>query len=234
MKSVGIDFKPLLQQDLLLIHSARSSQVGLDMHLLTMEREVERYDPQVVVIDPITSLVNIASPFELKRMLMKLIDFFKVKGITVMIGSLVTGGESQDGTSIAISSLIDTWILLRDMEANGERTRAVFIRKSRGMAHSNKVREFVITDHGVDVLDAFTGPEGVLVGDARILGRAKQEAVNLVAQQSVARDLAETNLKIKQLHARIADIGEELIQLETRKFNEHPSLGAMLPLKASP
>jgi circadian clock protein KaiC len=153
-------------------------------------------------------------------MLMKLIDFFKSKGITVMIGSLTASGEAPDGTSVAISSLIDSWILLRDIEANGERTRAVFIRKSRGMSHSNKVREFVITDHGVDILEAFSGPDGVLVGDARVLGHAKQEVLALAEQQTALQNKIETNLKIKQLHTRIVDIGEELIQLEAIKFDD--------------
>jgi len=188
------------------------------MHLLHMMRTIDAFKPKVVIVDPITSLSDIASQYDLKRMLVKLIDFLKAKNITTMIGGLADSANAADSSSISISSLIDSWLLLRDIEANGERTRALFILKSRGMPHSNKVREFVITNQGVQVLDVFSGPDGVLVGGAREIGSAKQDALNILTHELAERDAADRQSKIKLLHAQIVDIGQELTRLETSQM----------------
>jgi len=218
MRSIGIAFEKYLATGLLCIESARASQCGLDMHLLNMQSVINRFNPKVVIIDPITSLRDIASEYDLKRAMVKLIDYMKSKDITMMIGSLADSSEPADSSSLSISSLLDSWILLRDIESNGERNRALFIRKSRGMPHSNKVREFIITDHGVEVLDVFSGPEGILVGGAREIGSAKQVAINMLKRELEERDMTETETKIKHLHSQILDIGQELTQLESTKL----------------
>jgi circadian clock protein KaiC len=218
MSSIGIAFEQYQSKGLLHIEAARASQTGLDMHLLHMMRTIDAFKPKVVIVDPITSLSDIASQYDLKRMLVKLIDFLKAKNITTMIGGLADSANAADSSSISISSLIDSWLLLRDIEANGERTRALFIRKSRGMPHSNKVREFVITNQGVQVLDVFSGPDGVLVGGAREIGSAKQDALNILTHELAERDAVDRQSKIKLLHAQIVDIGQELTRLETSQM----------------
>ena len=218
MRSVGIAFERYLKKELLCIESARASQCALDMHLLNIQEVINSFDPKIVIIDPITSLRDIASEYDLKRVMVKLIDFLKSKDITIMIGSLADSSEPPDSSALSISSLIDSWILLRDIESNGERNRALFIRKSRGMPHSNKVREFIITDQGIEILDVFSGPEGVLVGGAREIGSAKQVAINVLNRELAERDMAETENKIKALHTKILDIGQELTHLEATKL----------------
>lgn len=217
MNSIGIDFQKYSKEGLLIIESARASQDGLDKHLLRMIKVMDSFRPAVVIVDPITSLGDIADQYDLKRMVVKLIDYLKVRGITAMIGSLDDSADAPDGSSISISSLIDSWLLLRDLEANGERTRALFIRKSRGMPHSNKVREFIITDQGVEIMDIFSGPEGVLVGGARLIGSAKQDAQTILMRELPVRDIADSEKKIIALHSKIVEIGQELTQLEASK-----------------
>ena len=214
MRSVGLDLQAFVDSGVLHIESTRASQYGLDMHLLNMQKIIQSFDAKVVIIDPITSFLNIASNDDLKRMLVKLIDFMKFKGITVMMGSLAISTEAFDSAANAISSLMDSWLLLRDIEANGERTRALFIRKSRGMSHSNKVREFVINDHGIAILDVFTGPDGVLVGDARVAGSAKRDAQAIELKDIAERERIVRDIKINVLHAQIQTIENELKLLE--------------------
>jgi circadian clock protein KaiC len=179
MKSAGIHLDGHVQQGLLKIESSRCTQFDLEQHLLKIRRAVTTFDPQVVVIDPITSLADIASHLYIKRMLAKLVAFLKNRNISLMLGSLTPSGAAPEGTSVAISSLIDSWIFLEDIEGDGELNRALVIRKSRGMAHSNKVREFKITDDGIDICDILYGTTGVLTGRPRQMLMAKNKAMLL-------------------------------------------------------
>lgn len=154
MRSIGIDLQPWVEQGLLQFEASRPAMYGMEMHLAVMHKRVKHFKPAIVIADPINSFVTPGNEVQVKAMLMRLMDFLKVEGITALFTSLTTAGSALEHTDTAISSLIDTWLLLRQIEITGEQNRKLHILKSRGMAHSNQVREFLLTDHGVDLVDA--------------------------------------------------------------------------------
>ena len=164
LRSVGLDLEQWEKKGLLQLHSTRPSAYGLEMHLTMLHDLITRFQPRVVVVDPITTFVSSGNSVESEGMLLRLIDFLKAKQITAVFTSLTRGGDALEGSQAAVSSLIDTWLLVRDIEENGERTRGLYVLKSRGMAHSNKVREFVLSDDGVELIDVVVGPGGVMTG----------------------------------------------------------------------
>jgi len=166
MHSIGLEMGKWFKKGLLRLVATRPAIHGLEMHLAMMHEAVNEFQPQVVVIDPISDLISLGSVRQVNAMLTRLIDFLKSKQISVMMTSLTTGGGLEE-RGVAISSLIDSWLQVRELEADGERTRGMCVLKSRGMVHSNQVREFLLTDHGVDLLDVYVGPDGVLTGSAR-------------------------------------------------------------------
>jgi circadian clock protein KaiC len=210
MRSIGIDLEPHVQQGLLEFRVARPTTQGLETHLARMYKVVRDFRPQVVVVDPITNFVSVGTYDEIKSMLMRLVDFFKANHITGLFTSLTHGGSAVEKTDIAISSLIDTWLLLRDMEVNGERNRVLYVLKSRGMAHSNQVREFVITGRGIDLVDVYLGPEGVLTGSARLAQEARERAATLVREQEVQRQQRDMERKRQAVGAQIATLRADL------------------------
>jgi circadian clock protein KaiC len=215
MLSAGINLQKYIKKGLLYIESKRASQFSLDVHLLEFEKSIEMHKPNIVIIDPISSLMDIASQYDLKRALIKLVDYLHINDITIMIGSLVSSNDALlDSSSIAISSLVDSWILLRDVESYGERNRAMYIRKSRGMSHSNKVREFIITDHGIVIKDIFANNEGVLVGGAREAGIVKKDTQEILLKEALDQDIIKNLSNIKMLREQIIDIGHALTELE--------------------
>jgi circadian clock protein KaiC len=149
MGSIGIDLEPWLRRDLLRIHAQRPTALGLEAHLVKMHRLIDEWRPRVVIVDPVTNMIAVGSETEVKAMLARLIDFMKLRQITALFTSLTEGGGAAERTDLGVSSLMDVWMLLGNVEANGERNRAIQIVKARGMAHSNQVREFVMTDHGL-------------------------------------------------------------------------------------
>ena len=157
MRSIGIDLERWVTAGLLRIHAERPQNTGLEMHLVRMNREIEEFSPSVAVIDPITNLTSIGTYSSIRATLTRLIDAVKSRGITAFFTSLTEGGESSERTAVGISSLMDTWILVRNLEAKGTRIRGLYVLKSRGTAHSNEIREFVLSSDGVD-LRAF--PDG--------------------------------------------------------------------------
>jgi circadian clock protein KaiC len=169
-----------------------------------MLKTVNQFTPSVVILDPINTFVAAGNEAEVKVMLMRLVDFLKSKGITALFTSLTTGGGVLEHTDVAISSLIDTWLLLRDIEIGGERNRGLYILKSRGMAHSNQIREFLLTDHGVELADVYVGPGGVLTGSARQAQEAQEEAERLLRQQEIERRQRDLERKRQALEAQIA------------------------------
>jgi circadian clock protein KaiC len=186
MRSIGIDLEVWQNKRLLQIHAARPTVFGLEMHLVTMHKAIERFSPRAVVIDPISSLMAAGNAFEVKSMLVRLFDYLKMKGITCVVTSLISG-PGLDETDIGISSLIDTWFQLRDIEIAAERTRGLYLVKSRGMGHSNQVREFLITAKGVDLVPVAVGPQGVLTGSARVNHEAEQRIQDVLLRQEMAR-----------------------------------------------
>jgi circadian clock protein KaiC len=173
MRSVGLDLEQWEKKGLLQFHATRPSNYGVEMHLTTMHDLIRRFQPRVVVIDPITTFVNEGDSGESEGMLLRLIDLLKAQQITAVLTSLTRGGDALEGSQAAVSSLIDTWLLVRDIEQAGERNRGLYVLKSRGMAHSNQVREFLLTDKGIDLLDVYVGSEGVLTGSRRLEQQAR-------------------------------------------------------------
>jgi circadian clock protein KaiC len=203
MCSIGIDLQPWVKQGLLQFHASRPSMYGLEMHLALMLKTIQQFQPDIVVVDPINAFVIADNETEVKAMLIRLVDFIKVKGITALFTSL-TSGATLEQTDVAISSLIDTWLLLRDIEIGGERNRGMYVLKSRGMAHSNQIREFMLTNEGIDLVNVYVGPGGVLTGSARMTQVAEEQAARLVRQQEIERRQRDVERKRQALEAQIA------------------------------
>jgi circadian clock protein KaiC len=214
MKSVGIDFQPWIEKGLLFHEAWRSTQFGLEMHLLRIHKLVEKIQPSTIVLDPITNLVGSTSGAEAKSMLLRLMDFLKEKLITSIFVSLTGGGAALEKTDVGISSLIDTWILLRDVELNGERNRCLYVLKSRGMAHSNQLREFTMSEQGLKLIPAYIGTGGVLTGSSRLAQEAKERAATVAEEQENKRLQREMNLKRLNLQAQMAALQAELASAE--------------------
>ena len=197
MRSIGIDLEPYTKKGLLMFHAARPTAIGMETHLAETVRMVKDIKPTVMVLDPISNLISVGSVGEVKSMLTRLIDFLKMNHITALFTNLSTGIVEM--TQAGISSLMDTWIMLRDVEINGERNRELHVLKSRGMAHSNQLREFVLTSHGIELIEPYVGPAGVLTGTARVAQEAKERAEALLREQG-------TNLKQRELERKRADV----------------------------
>jgi circadian clock protein KaiC len=207
MRSIGVELAPWEQKGLLHFHNVRPSAFVLEMHLVMMHKLIKEFKPGVVVIDPISNLLTIGKPPEVKSVLTRLIDFMKMDGITTLFTSLLAGGVEE--TAVGVSSLMDTWIMLRDIETNGERNRGLYILKSRGMAHSNQVREFLLTRNGIELLDVYTGPGGAMTGALRAAQEAKERAQALELQQEIQRMQRELARERQALEARIALLRSE-------------------------
>ncbi|HEY3633703.1 MAG TPA: circadian clock protein KaiC [Caldimonas sp.] len=168
MRSIGIDLDRWTKKGLLRIHASRPTLQGLEQHLVLMYEMVRAFAPAVVVVDPISNLSLQADDAGVKPTLMRLIDFLKQSQVTAIVTSLISDGHSALAeTEVGVSSLMDAWLLLSNLESNGERTRALQVIKARGMAHSNLVREFVFSDEGLDLVDVFVDNGQVLVGGSR-------------------------------------------------------------------
>ncbi|MEO8699352.1 MAG: ATPase domain-containing protein [Kofleriaceae bacterium] len=167
MRSIGLDLETWQKKKLLKIHAARPTVFGLEMHLVTMHKAVEEFAPRAVIVDPISSLMSSGNHHEVKSMLVRLFDYLKTKQITCLV-TVLAGTGGLEATDIGISSLIDTWFQVRDLEIAAERTRGLFLVKSCGMGHSNQVREFVISSQGIELVPVSVGAAGVLTGSARI------------------------------------------------------------------
>jgi circadian clock protein KaiC len=209
MRSIGLRLEPLVQRGLLRFHSARPTLCGLEMHLATMFKEIVAFAPAVVIVDPITSLLTAGTDFETKGMVTRLIDFLKGGQVTSFFTSLTHSGHALQQSEIAMSSLMDAWLLLQDFEGNGERNRALYVLKARGMAHSNQIREFLISSRGIDLVDAYIGPSGVLTGAARVAQTAREKAEALASQQEAARRQRELKGKRAALEQQIAALRSE-------------------------
>jgi circadian clock protein KaiC len=210
MRSIGVDLEPHVKEGVLRFNSVRSIFYGLEMHLAMFHKLIETFQPHVVVFDPIGSLISAGTPEDANATITRLIDFLKLQRVTSMMTNLTSGGEALEKTQADISSMVDTWLLLRDIELGGERNRAMYILKSRGMAHSNQLREFLLTDHGIELVDVYLGPEGVLAGSMRQAQEAREKAAALVRQQQSDARLRERGRKREALEARILAMRKEL------------------------
>ena len=224
MRSIGLDLDLWMRKGLLLLHAARPTLYGLESHLVTMHKVTDEFKPNVVVMDPVTNLSSGGTVNEAKSLLTRLIDYFKTKQITTFFTSLTAGERSEEATDIGISSLMDTWLLVRDMESNGERNRVLYVLKSRGMAHSNQVREFRLTNRGIDLVDVYVGPGGVLTGTARLAQQAREaadqqacEVAFLTRKRQLDRNCLALSSQIKALHLDLENAQEELKKISAQE-----------------
>lgn len=209
MSSIGIDFNSFVDAGLLQIHSSRPMAHGLETHLLSMRKIIEKFQPQVVIIDPMSNLTNVGTENDVKFMLTRLIDYLKSKSITALSTSLMDS-EADGQAGQGISSLMDTWIRLRMFEESDERNRGLSIVKSRGMAHSNQIREYLITDQGIKLKDVYLGQTGgLLMGSIRAAEEAREKAETLVQQQENERRKRELEKRLRSLDAQIAALRSE-------------------------
>ena len=209
MNSIGIDLARWVKKGLLKFHAARPSLYGLEMHLLTFHKVIEEFKPQVFIVDPISNLSAAGTSSEVKSILTRLVDYLKMKNISTFLTDLTHFIGSLEHTSEEISSLIDTWLLLRDIELNGERNRGLYILKSRGMSHSNQIQEFLLTNRGIGLIDIYTGAGQVLTGSARATQEAGEKASDLARWREVDRRLREQERKKNALEAKITALRAE-------------------------
>jgi len=218
MRSVGIDLAPWVQARLLKYHGTRPTAYGLELHLVKMHRLFEGFQPGIVVMDPVTSFLSSGTPDEVKSMLTRLIDFFKTQQVTAFMTTLSSEVTRLEQTDVHISSLVDTWLALRDLETGGERNRGLMVLKSRGMAHSNQIREFLLTHNGIELRDVYLGPAGVLTGAARLAQEAHEEAEELLLHYEIEQKWRQSERKRKVLEAQIvalqADLATEEAELQ--------------------
>jgi circadian clock protein KaiC len=225
MRSVGINLDQYIKKGLLQFRAWRPTQHGLETHLRRIHDLIHQFNPQVVIVDPITNLIS-ANLNEVHAMLMRLLDFLKDRQITAMVTTLTANRGAEEQTEVGISSLTDTWILLRDLELNGERNRCLYILKSRGMAHSNQIREFILSRSGVRLLPAYVGAGTVYTGSARLAQEARERAEALREQQQLEERRKEFSAKRSALESQIAALRSELSTGEaefarlTRQRNE--------------
>jgi circadian clock protein KaiC len=210
MGSIGMDLNRWVKKGLLEFHSARPTLYGLEMHLVTFHKAIEAFKPRIFIVDPISNLINVGTASEVKSILTRLIDYLKMQKISTFLTDLTHFGSSLERTSEEISSLIDTWLLLRDIELHGERNRGLYILKSRGMPHSNQIQEFLLSNQGIDLVDIYTGSDEVLTGSARAIQEAKEKSSELERQREVDRKFREQERKRKALDAKIAALRAEL------------------------
>jgi circadian clock protein KaiC len=161
MASIGYDVEKWVRKGLMRFHAVRSTLYGLEQHLVSIHKLVQGFKPEVVVFDPITNLTSIGDRAEVQAMLTRVIDFLKIEGITTLFTSLTSGGSALEQSEAEISSLMDTWLLVRNLETDGERRRLIYVLKSRGMAHSSQVRGFDLTAKGIKIASVHSRPKPV-------------------------------------------------------------------------
>jgi circadian clock protein KaiC len=204
MLSIGIKLETWVQKGLLQFQATRPTNYGLEMHLAATHKAVNNFKPHIVILDPINTFVIGEQGIGIKTMLMRIVDYLKSNQITALLTSLTANEGTLEYTDVGISSLIDTWLLLRDIELSGERNRGMYVLKSRGMAHSNQIREFILTDHGVELREVYIGASGVLTGSARMAQQANENAELLTRKHDIERKKREIERKRRTLEAQIA------------------------------
>lgn len=213
-KSIGLDLEKHIQSGLLEICASRPTLYGLEMHLVDIHKRIKAFKPDTVIVDPITNLITIGSINEVKSMLIRLISFLQDQQVTVMFTALALNNIVQEQTDETISSLVDAWLLVRDIESNGERNRGMYVMKSRGMNHSNQVREFVITDKGLELVNVYLGPNGVLTGSAREEQILQEHAGEILKGHQMSAKDKEILRKRNILEAKIANLKAEFESVE--------------------
>ena len=214
MRSVGLDLQQWVDRGLLRFSARRPNLYGLETHLASMHREVKEFDPAAVVVDPISALMGAGVAGDVHSMTLRLIDFLKSRGVTALFTNLGAGSAETATTEMQISSLTDTWLLLYNRETNGEHNRQLYLLKSRGMAHSNQVREFLMSAGGISLREVYVGPDGVLTGSARLAQEAKDRADRLLRTQEVERRTREIVRRRREIAAQIETLQAQLASEE--------------------
>lgn len=215
VRSVGLNLEPWVKKKLLQFHASRPTFTGLEMHLAKMHKLIQAFEPKLVIVDPISNFISVGSLNEAGQMLVRLVDFLKANNITALFTNLTSASNpALEATELGVSSIIDTWLLLRDLELNGERNRGVYVLKSRGMAHSNQVREFVLSSEGITLRDVYVGPEGVLTGSSRLAQEAKERASKLLRSQEIERRRRTLARRHQEIEAQISALRAQYEQEE--------------------
>ncbi|GAB6058392.1 circadian clock protein KaiC [Desulfonatronum parangueonense] len=210
MRSIGLDLQQWVDADLLRFRAVRPTYHGLEMHVAEIHKNIEKFKPSVVVLDPISNLISIAGEEEVKTALMRLVDIFKAKLITSAFTTLLHGATPVDDAVVGVSSLTDTWIFLRALESGGEHNRILHVIKSRGMSHSNQVREFLLTGNGMELVDVYIGPAGVLTGAARLVQEDLEKDETSQLEQEILRKKREIERKREIMEAEAALLHAQL------------------------
>ena len=208
MGSIGLDLRRWIDAGLLQVKAVRPTAFGFEEHLAMLHQLLDEHEPQLVVLDAVASLTHAGAMSATTSAISRDLDLLKGRGITGVMTTL-THGEREESSDVDVSSLCDTWLLLRNAESNGERNRLLYVIKSRGSAHSNQVREFVLTDDGAELLDVYVGPNGVLTGSERV----QQIGQERLAQEGRAD---ETERRRQELAQRSAAIRAEIAALQAQ------------------
>jgi circadian clock protein KaiC len=221
MRSIGIELSRWDRKGLLHIHATRPTFSGLEAHLLMMHRLAHEIRPKIIVIDPISNLIEVGEQSEVKSMLSRLIDYYKSNKTTILFTSLVVKGVNEDTSGVGISSLMDTWIQVKDIESNGEHNRGLVVLKSRGMPHSNQIREFLLTDKGIRLLNVSLSSGTVLMGSSRVAQAAQEEMDAVRRREDIGRrkwlleqKRREKDARIVSLEAEFATVKEDMTSTE--------------------
>jgi circadian clock protein KaiC len=216
MESVGINLGQWVEAGLLQMWSERATSLGLESHLGRLERMLDDTAPTVVALDAMASLGHVGSAGEVLSMVTRELDMLKARGITGVLTTLTHDADLESST-VAVSSLVDTWLLVRNVESDGERNRLLFVVKSRGTEHSNQVREFVLTAHGAELLDVYVGPAGVVTGSARMTLEAEE-------RESAAMRHANIEQRRAMLSRRSAEVDAQIAVLRAQMAEESAAL----------
>ena len=203
LRSIGLDLEPWMKKGLLHFDATRPNFHGLEMHLLRVQKLIDQIKPSITVFDPLSGYLTLGDSLEVKSMLTRLLDSLKGRQVTSIFNTLLEGDHSELQSELGVSSLMDTWILLRNIEHNGERNRGLYILKARGIAHSNQIREFIFTDRGIELKDVYAGAEGVLTGSARAAQEAREKAAAQLRQEAIERKKRELERKRQVLDTQI-------------------------------
>ncbi len=235
LASIGLDLKKWEEQKLLKFHSERVSMFGLEAHLTLIHKMINTFGPDIIVIDPMNAYLSNEDALEARSMVIRLIDYIKVRNITGFFTTLTSAAGTAETTDINISSLMDSWMLLRDIEENGERNRGLYVLKSRGIANSNQIREFLITSQGVQLKEVYLGSTGILTGSSRYVQEMndKEEAdrigvkinqleIELKRKQKAMKaqiELTEMQMKTDEMDIkdRIAELTKQHLRMESRQ-----------------
>lgn len=232
MRSVGLDLEKYVKQGCLHFKNARPSNFGLEVHLALIHKAITECEPDVVVIDPISNFLAVADAIETKSMLTRLIDFLKTKQITATFTTLTSANANPEDSEVGVSSLMDVWLLVKNIESNGERNRGLYVLKARGTAHSNQVREFLLSDSGIELIDAYVGSKGVLMGSARAAQTAREDAAIVDREQARQHKQRELQSRQELYEAQLValrsqfEMERDVLLLELDEEQKRESVGA--------